>query len=414
MTDRSLLRLALISLIAVITASAVEAAEIRGRINLRAGDEAKPRELAGLDVRAVGIIAGGGTVVREAKTDTQGEFHFADLSIPGAYLVVADYRNVGFHADGVRFDDADEADARREIEIEVHHPTSDPSAIVLENIRLLVEQEAGAYRLDHQIGLRNTGNRVVLLDPDKPSPVQLALVPGHENLVAGDGIEHRDFRQDGDRYVLVGPVYPGGRVARIRYEIPVEAATLDVALSFAQATPEFELYILDEGISVDVGPLHPARIARDEAGNSYLHYLGFDLNPDSDVPLRVSPRVRVPAPKLGLVAILAAVLGAGIVFVVGRPLLASEPTLDIPADTADPEAEALALALRDLEYDFETGKLSAEDRDELRRNLERDSERLQAKRRGAAPAQVRATQCPKCQRGVQPADQFCSGCGAPL
>lgn len=414
MTDLSLLQRSWIvwfGAIVLATAGPLSAAEIRGRLVHR--DAVESSELAGLEVRAVGIIAGGDTLVRETKSDAEGRFEFSDLRVPGAYLVVADYLKVGFHADGVRFDSEADADATREVEIQIHRPTQQAAAIELENIRLLVEQEAGAYRFDHQIGLNNTGDRVVVLDPEQEPPIQLALVAGHQNMVAGDGIEHRDFELRGDRYVLVGPVYPGRRVARIRYEVPVDGTSLDARLPFAQTTPEFELYILDEGISVDVGPLHPARIARDEAGSSYLHYLGFDLAPGSEVPLRISPRVRIPPSNDVLIALLAALLGAGLVYVVGRPLLSSQSEVPQGTSSSEPESQALELALRDLEYDFETGKLSAEDRDELRQNLEHDAAALSEppKPQRPAPKQLR---CPECERTVQAEDRFCSSCGTAL
>jgi len=79
--------------------------------------------------------------------------------------------------------------------------------------------------------------------------------------------------------------------------------------------------------------------------------------------------------------------------------------------------EALYASIRDLEDDFETGKLSAEDhaalRDELRARAVALAQREREQAR-VAPAAAPAPVCARCGSGLRTGDRFCAQCGAPV
>ena len=114
-------------------------------------------------------------------------------------------------------------------------------------------------------------------------------------------------------------------------------------------------------------------------------------------------------------SLLAALLAAGgIAFVLAAPLRRSAR----PADAAAAERESLYAAIRDLEEDFETGKLSDGDFAALRGELRgRALALLQAERETGAPLpetppEAAVAACSACGRTLAPEDRFCSRCGA--
>jgi hypothetical protein len=138
-----------------------------------------------------------------------------------------------------------------------------------------------------------------------------------------------------------------------------------------------------------------------------------------------------------------------VAFIVLRPLLSPAHRPDTRPDPADDllaERERLVGALRDLEMDQATGKVTAGDYAILRPQLvaqgaavlrqldqmagkpprrkapaarladdeiEAAISQTRLRRRGPA-APLPATTCPQCGRTALPRDRFCAGCGIPL
>ena len=88
------------------------------------------------------------------------------------------------------------------------------------------------------------------------------------------------------------------------------------------------------------------------------------------------------------------------------------------------EREALILSIRDLDHDFETGKISEEDHREMRDGLRSRAvallrqDRAEASASGsqdAAPAEATAEApiaCAACGAGLESAHRFCPQCGS--
>jgi len=90
-------------------------------------------------------------------------------------------------------------------------------------------------------------------------------------------------------------------------------------------------------------------------------------------------------------------------------------TAPVPSTSA--ERASLYAAIRDLEDDFETGKVSAEDHDAMRSELRGQAgELLRAERAAATPSEpvASADACSECGGRVTPDARFCSQCGAKL
>ena len=133
------------------------------------------------------------------------------------------------------------------------------------------------------------------------------------------------------------------------------------------------------------------------------------------------------------------VVAAVVLFIV-QPLLTGESAPftraeDEPTD-ADARKRVALMALRDVEYDFATGKLDSTDYEELRGELA--AEALAAIEAGAQPGRRAAgataqgadeieleiarfrvayregVTCPSCGRPNGPGSRFCGGCGGSL
>ncbi len=166
---------------------------------------------------------------------------------------------------------------------------------------------------------------------------------------------------------------------------------------------------------MDAGSLHPARPTRD-GDVIYLAYLGFELEPGRRFPIRISPLPPAsPTPGWANVLLVSLLAGGGL-YLVARPIAVADSVRARP-DThlADVERAALRTALADLDFDYETGKLSTEDRDQLREELRREAVRSLARRRGVHTA-VGQAPLRRCTCGHQPqrGDKFCAACGKEL
>lgn len=149
-----------------------------------------------------------------------------------------------------------------------------------------------------------------------------------------------------------------------------------------------------------------------------------------------------------MVWILASLLFLALAFLIAQPLLGGttfHPTMERSLrggrrrDLREEKARAF-LALRELDFDYETGKLDASDYKEIRakyeakavevlkelESIEKDWQSVQdrvdqelAKRigapfRSASPTSPRETACPSCGAAAKNDDRFCGSCGGEL
>ena len=89
------------------------------------------------------------------------------------------------------------------------------------------------------------------------------------------------------------------------------------------------------------------------------------------------------------------------------------------------QREAVLSALRELDFDFKTGKISEEDYTPLRTQLmaeaaqyieaeEKDSDQLEALIRTRRAAQQQSITCEHCDEPIQTGQRFCSKCGSAI
>jgi hypothetical protein len=300
---------------------------------------------------------------------------------------------------------------------------SDPASLSVEEVRVFLEQDAAALtvREDHRLSV--AGDRMLVSPagaplyrmalPESARDIRFATEPpGIPLLPSEDGA-----------ITVAGPLPAGVSEIEILYHVPVEGGVSRIALESSRAVPLLSVFAADTGLDLRSERLHRRRPVRTE-DRTYLHLEAFELEPGEKVALEVVSLTRAPGASRSL-ALAATVLTAAAVgaFLIG-PLRGSaddRPTAETKPEPAGlREREALYAALRDLEEDYETGKLSEVDhallRDELRA---RAAALLQAERSGATqepatPAAPRSPFCTRCGASQRPGDRFCAQCGTAL
>lgn len=394
---------------ALLLPEAARAVTVEGRVI----HPEKREAVAGLRIHLLGFSRPSGTPIQlETRADSDGRFRFTDLASPAMYMVTAKYKEIRFPAGRVVFE-ADDAEQSKNVVFHIYEPSDDPSRIELGSSRWVISGgEAGRHVIQQTLTVKNPDLTVVKLADGEPPVARIGVAEGHNEIRNAFGRIPDELELRDGLLELRGPIFPGEHTISFSYSVASGEEGLSTELHFPDDTAEFELYIRDVGIIVEAPGLHPARSIRDEEG-TYEHYLGFDLPAGARIPLRVSP---LPSPDTGsrwANAALAALVAGAFAFFVGYPLGRDriEETESVEPEES-PEKAALFAALRDLEHDFETGKLSTADRDRLRKDLRSDALKALARERGA-PSHTAAGLC-SCGHRPAAGDRFCGGCGRAL
>jgi hypothetical protein len=409
-------RAAGVTLALLVLAAQARAAVIEGRVT----HPSKPGASAHLTVEVIGLDPQEHGIQRRTETDATGHYKLDDLPAPAAYLIRAYYGGLAFPGGSAAFPPGQEKRTET-LDFHVFDPSSDASRLKLSSLQWVIERQAGVWHVAESATVTNPDPVVVVIPAGAPTPIRLGLAPGHGKVLSMFGRPPEGIAVDGDVAEVRGPVFPGdaGFSVQMEYDLDQAPAALATQIRVPSAVDDVGVYVQDFGIDVDAGELlHPARHVV-ENDLIYQAFLGFDLPAGTDLPLAVRalpPAQPLPRPW---VAFLAA-LGAGaLLFFVAQPIVREALARDAPAEPAEesPAKAALAAALRDLEHDFETGKLSAEDRERMHADLRREAVAALARER-LGPAQPAAVPPPlePCTCGRMPAagDRFCAGCGKPL
>ncbi len=243
---------------------------------------------------------------------------------------------------------------------------------------------------------------------------------------------------------VIGPIPPGSSSIEFGYEVSTGAdGALDLELGLSRPVDVVNVLVADNGIAVDSDQLHRRRPFRQGTRN-YLHRRAFQVGANERIDVRLAPLDDQAAPRnRSLLAVL--VLGGGAAWFLVAPLRA-RPRDDEATATGDGEQawqrEMIYEAIRDLDLDLETGKVSEQDHAEMRAKLRAEAiELVRAERASRAASEAttgsaassgataegqgageatepsapaRGAFCPHCGGRVEPDWQFCSHCGGEL
>lgn len=304
-----------------------------------------------------------------------------------------------------------------------------PEAVALLETQLWLEVDGAALVVDEQ-HLFSAGDSGAPAAESGAPLVCFSLPEGAEDLRFSPGAFELGLAPDpSGALALRGPLPPGESGLALRYRVPVAADPVSFAHRAPLRLPLLSIFVADTGLRVETQRLHRRRTAR-RAERSYLHFEGFEIAAGETVELSLArqPAPR-PLPRLASVgfALLAAAAAGAFLLAPLRGRETGQATGESPGERLAAERESVYAAIRDLDEDFETGKLTDEDHAQLRQELRgRAVQLLELERaapaeaepepapRPSAAAAAHWRYCPACGGELPPAARFCPHCGEPL
>jgi hypothetical protein len=291
------------------------------------------------------------------------------------------------------------------------------SGVSLIDTRMWLELDDAALVVDERYSLENTTGAPVGNVGDAPL-LCIPLPPGAEELRFSQSAMSLGLSRDPSGALAVsGPAPPGTSTVALRYLLPVNAPRVDFARRFEQPFPLLSILVADTGLIADSERLHRLRPVRLE-DRSFIHLEAFEVERGETISLTLEP---LPAPRSlskWAAGILLGLMSVGSVAFLASPLgggpRASE---DEGVSLSRAEREFVIESLRDLDHDYETGKVSEDDYQTDRHALQaRAIALLQTEDavRATAAAAGQPDGCPSCGATLDPAWRFCAVCGAAL
>lgn len=296
----------------------------------------------------------------------------------------------------------------------------EPDALEVAEVRLLLGLDDAALDVRETHVLRVEGEAGVMPAPGEPL-LRIQLPEAVQNLRFSSDAAGLTLAPSSDGGIAVGGVaLPGESAVRVDYRIPVAENSVDLVRSFGRRVPLLGVYLADTGRLIpESARLHRRRPVR-TGDLTYIHLEGFNVAPGEEVALHVSTRPPGRGGRPG--GVVAFVLLAGVLSValLVAPLLRGGLGPQEAGGEELPsvrERESIYDAIRDLEHDHETGKISEEDYTGMRNELRaRAVDLLRRERESAAERETAGASphCPSCEAEVGATDRFCSRCGAAL
>lgn len=316
------------------------------------------------------------------------------------------------------------------IRLTVHVPetSSDPNALTLGRAELSVELDdtflevTQSQKLTVASGAHLEGSLdAPLLRFDVPLRAELEGVStGAERM----GIQSIDTPSDKGVAVL-GPLGPGEHEFAFRYRIPADGGTVTLDLRFPKTVPTLFMRAADTGLLIETARLHRLR-PQAMGTRTWMLREAFHVEPDERISIRFEALDQSGPPQIAGLAFLFGASALVLLFIVGPLRKTRSETAAEASDRSGPahERDLVYATIRDLEHDFETGKVAPEDYERTRAELRAQAVDLMRQEKQSAPP-VRAVEaapsaaptgrfCPSCGQAVDPAWSFCSHCGGGL
>jgi hypothetical protein len=296
----------------------------------------------------------------------------------------------------------------------------DPDALEVAEVRLLLTHDDAALEVRETHLFTVDGNVGVTAAPGE-SLLRIHLPLASQDLRFSSGTTGLTLERLPRGGLGVGGVAPPGEsTVKVDYRIPVNGSSVDLVRSFEARVPLLGIYLADTGRLIpESDRLHRRRPVR-TGDLTYIHLEAFSVAPGEEVALRISTRPPSRASFPGGVTAFVLLAGVTSGALLIAPLLGrrlGSEAYEAEEPPGERERESIYTAIRDLEHDYETGKIAEADYtsmgDELRA---RAVALLRREREGAAEAEESGLpqQCPSCGDEVSATDRFCSRCGGAL
>ena len=300
---------------------------------------------------------------------------------------------------------------------------SDPAALEVTDVRLVLDMDDAAVTVQENHNVRVSPGAPLLGSAEHPL-LWIPLPEGAEDLrfaAASAGFGLAPDARGG--LAVQGPLPPGETTIQLQYRVPVRNGSVDLGRPFGHSFPLLSVYVADSGIETRSERLHRRRPMRTE-DRAYLHLEAFEIEAGEPVSLGLAALRTGGGVSGAAEAVVVALFAAAAIVLLARPVLypadVSEEAIAAPAERK--ERDSLYTALRDLDDDFETGKIAESDyrtlRDELRARavalLQAEREMARTAARAAPAAPTSPPGCPGCGSPPRAEDRFCGRCGTQL
>jgi hypothetical protein len=292
----------------------------------------------------------------------------------------------------------------------------DASRLGLTRADLWIEFDDTALVVNQEHHLQVEGDDRLMGSAEQPL-MKLELPTGAELVGLSPNSGQMGIRAGGNGGIAVtGPLAPGKSTFAYRYRVPVSNRAARFDLRFDRQLPQLNMLVADSGVVIEDTRLHRRRPFR-SGTRTYLHREGFNIEPDETLSIGIRAAERGGLPRSASLALILLVGLAGGVFLF-RPLSSAQESEAAPqsgTDQTSMDREAIYRTIRDLDHDFETGKITEADHQAMRAEMRaRAVELLRQERSASGPKESEARPCPSCSATVHPGWQFCSACGADL
>jgi len=303
----------------------------------------------------------------------------------------------------------------------LHLPAArlDPSAVALEEVRLVVQMDDAALHVTETHTLQVKGDSPILGTAKAPL-LQVALPAKATDLRFGsDGSGVRLIPAKAGGLAAVGTATPGELHVEMAYRLPIESLPARLERSFRSPVPLLSVFLADTGRLVPHSErLHRRRPVATQ-DQTYMHLEAFEVAAGEPVRLQIGVRAAPSTPSPTVVRGASGVAAIAIILLLVAPLRRSGVALASAEQEPETrrERESLYAAIRDLDHDHETGKLSDSDHIALRGQLRaramallREEQREASSATSPTPAGLH---CQGCGEAMEASHRFCPHCGAP-
>jgi hypothetical protein len=330
------------------------------------------------------------------------------------------------------------------LEVSVPDTVDDPDAIRLGRVELSVELDDTVMEVTQTHQIEVAAGAQVAGTPDAPL-LRFDLPAGADLVGISGDAEELGIHPGLESVNVIGPLGPGTHEFAFRYRIPAAKGATPLDLRFPLTVPTLLIRTADTGLVIESDRLHRLR-PQAMGTRTWMMREAFHVEAGEVVPIRFRPLEQTGPSQIASVTFVFAASALILLFVVS-PLRASSTEEALPGeDLSGPTMERSLLygTIRDLEHDFETGKVAESDYEQTRAELraravdlmrqERETQPgatpLDAVTAAKAPAEeasaAAATSttasttpgtggyCPACGGLIDPAWRFCSHCGGAL
>jgi hypothetical protein len=322
----------------------------------------------------------------------------------------------------------------QQLDLTVKVPSArfDPDALQLGRVDYWLDMDDTTMKVTGELEVVVEGATRLRASGDEPL-LRLPLPEGAELIALSPSARGLGILPEEGGLVLRGPIPPGKTNISYGYRIAVHGEDPSIALRFSRPVGTLNLLIADTGLAVESDRLHRRRPFK-SGTRLYLHRQAYRIDAGEEVRARFDPLERSGVPRRAALAGVVVLTTLATLFMVAplRRGARQAPESQTQALTnLTLEREIVYDSIRDLQSDFEMGKIEAESYERIHKELRAEAVELLRRAKASevdeqrtAPSPPAASLhgveassagfCHSCGGALDPSWHFCSHCGQAL